>query len=137
MVVIGGTGAFGERLSHGIGRDGRFAVTMAARGLARAATVAEAINRETRQARATAVRLDAATITAEELRALRPWAVVDASGPFVAGNWGVARAALGAGAHYLDLADGRDLCAHSRPLWTQRPGQPGGLRSRGQVPPRR
>jgi hypothetical protein len=43
----------------------------------------------------------------EDLAALAPFAVVDAAGPFQASDLRLAQAALAAGAHYVDLADGR------------------------------
>ncbi|WP_376087184.1 saccharopine dehydrogenase NADP-binding domain-containing protein [Roseomonas sp. CCTCC AB2023176] len=103
VLVLGGTGAFGERLVRGLARE-EFAVIVGARGLPRVEALA-------REVGAAAAQLDAEALTAEQFRALDAWAVVDASGPFVAGRWGVARAAIGAGAHYLDLADGRAFVA--------------------------
>jgi len=42
------------------------------------------------------------------LRSLSPWLVIDASGPFQSANYDLARAAIGLGAHWIDLADARD-----------------------------
>jgi saccharopine dehydrogenase-like NADP-dependent oxidoreductase len=47
----------------------------------------------------------------EGLAALDPWTVIDAAGPFQMGDHRLARAALAAGAHYIDLADGRAFVA--------------------------
>lgn len=120
VVVIGGTGTFGERLVRGLACEAAvrepafdtpaFDVVIAARGLARAEALA-AVLRDEGFTRVSAARLDAAALTPGQLRALDAWAVVDASGPFIAGRWGAARAAVGAGAHYLDLADGRRFVA--------------------------
>ncbi len=108
ILVVGGTGAFGERLVRGILATTGLQVIVAARGLARAEALAAALGGV---GRVQAVRLDAATATAEEIRAHRAFAVVDASGPFCPGAHGLARAVLAAGAHYLDLADGRAYAA--------------------------
>jgi hypothetical protein len=61
--------------------------------------------------RTTALRLDARKITADTLRSIRPFAVVDAAGPFQGGDYRLAETAIAAGIHYIDLADGRDFVA--------------------------
>jgi hypothetical protein len=48
---------------------------------------------------------------AQRLRALLPQLVIHCVGPFQGQDYGVAKAALGAGSHYLDLADGRQFVA--------------------------
>jgi len=48
---------------------------------------------------------------AQRLRALSPELVIHCVGPFQGQGYGVAKAALAAGAHYLDLADGRQFIA--------------------------
>jgi hypothetical protein len=45
------------------------------------------------------------------LDALRPWLVIDAAGPFQGSGYELARAAIRAGAHYVDLADARGFVA--------------------------
>jgi hypothetical protein len=53
-------------------------------------------------------------VTAGELKDHGVWAVIDASGPFLLSGrdpYRVPKAALDAGAHYADLADGRDFVA--------------------------
>ncbi|PIU07464.1 MAG: saccharopine dehydrogenase [Methylobacterium sp. CG08_land_8_20_14_0_20_71_15] len=47
----------------------------------------------------------------EDLARLRPWAVVDAAGPFQGSGTDLARAACALGAHSIDLADGRAYVA--------------------------
>ncbi len=79
-------------------------VVVAARGLARAQALADALGGASRVA---AARLDVDTADADALRALGAFAVVDAAGPYRPGAHRLARAAVAAGAHYLDLADGR------------------------------
>jgi hypothetical protein len=48
------------------------------------------------------------------LAALRPDLVIHCAGPFQGQDYRVARAALATGAHYLDLADGREFAARFR-----------------------
>ena len=49
---------------------------------------------------------------AEKIRRLSPDIVVHCVGPFQGQDYGVALASLAAGAHYLDLADGRAFVSH-------------------------
>ena len=107
-MVVGGAGTFGSRLVRGIlGRTG-MRVVVAGRGLARAQAFVDGLGAEGLGAgRVSAARLDAGTADAAALRALGAFAVVDAAGPFRPGQDGLARAAVAAGAHYVDLADGR------------------------------
>src|SRR5262249_32680839 len=62
-------------------------------------------------ARGRALRLDTATVTADELRASGAFAVVDAAGPFQGAGYGFARAAIAPGLGYVDLAGPRDFFA--------------------------
>lgn len=56
-----------------------------------------------------AAALDIARDFSEPLAALRPDLVIHTIGPFQRQDYSVARAAIGAGAHYCDLADARDF----------------------------
>ncbi len=104
VLVIGAGGVFGSRLAKGLVRDG-FEVVVAGRGLARA----EATQAEVGAAFATA--LDTRSLTAADLTATGASIVVDAAGPFQGAEPRVAKAAIAAGLHYVDLADGRDFVA--------------------------
>ncbi|NBW06885.1 MAG: DUF4166 domain-containing protein [Caulobacteraceae bacterium] len=101
---MGAGGVFGSRLAKGLVRDG-FAVVVAGRGLARA----EATRAEVGAASATA--LDTRSLIAADLTAIGASIVVDAAGPFQGAEPRVAKAAIAAGLHYVDLADGRDFVA--------------------------
>lgn len=108
ILVVGGTGAFGERLVRGLLATTNLNVVIGARGLARAQALADRLGGAPR---ATAARVDVASVDTAALRALGAFAVVDAAGPYRPGAHGLARAAMAAGAHYLDLADGRAYVA--------------------------
>jgi saccharopine dehydrogenase-like NADP-dependent oxidoreductase len=105
ILVVGGTGAFGSRLVDGLIATTDLGVIIAGRDLPRAE--ARAVVAGT--SRAKALRLDAATITADALRATGAAVVVDAAGPFQGADYRLARAAIAAGIHYVDLADARDF----------------------------
>ncbi len=103
ILILGGTGVFGERIARLLSRDGH-QLTIAARSLPTAQALATELD-------ATALRLD----RSGDLSALAGHQVIiDAAGPFHAYGsdpYRLARTALAAGAHYLDLADNADFCA--------------------------
>ena len=101
IVLIGATGIFGSQLARGLATIAGVKLTLTSRTLARAQVIAaplgadaEAFNRID----------DAAAFFARA----KPWLVIDASGPFQGSGYDLPRAALQAGAHWLDLADARD-----------------------------
>lgn len=103
IVVLGGYGNFGARICRALaGRD--FEVIAAGRdsdGGQRAATLPAGVGR---------ARIDlAARNFAGALNDLSPSIVVHCAGPFQGQGYHVAAAAIDAGAHYIDLADGRDF----------------------------
>ncbi len=55
--------------------------------------------------------LDRTRANAADVAALNAFCVADAAGPFQASTYAFARAAIEAGAHYVDLADARDFVA--------------------------
>ena len=102
VVLVGATGSFGERLAELLARDSRFELVLAAR--------------RPEPLQALAARLGAEAVVFDRrsplgLKTMDPWAVVDAAGPFQTSDLGLAEAAIGCGAHYLDLADGREFVA--------------------------
>lgn len=106
VLVIGGSGSFGGRLVDGLIAHSDFDVAIAGRDLARATAKAEPCG-----ARASALSVDTTSVTAEQLAAARAFVVVDAAGPFQGADYRLARAALAARMHYLDLADARGFVA--------------------------
>lgn len=103
IVVLGGAGNFGARIVRALAADASLELLAASR---RGAAVpgAPAVR---------AIRLDMnAPNFAEDLQALAPGLVVHCIGPFQGQDYRVVQAALEAGAHYLDLADGRDFVAN-------------------------
>ena len=88
VAVIGGSGNFGARICKALEQDPAFDVVPCGRN--------------------TGTRLDIASPGfPEELRNLSPHVVIHCAGPFQGQDYRVALAALAAGAHYIDLADGR------------------------------
>ncbi|WP_326543704.1 saccharopine dehydrogenase NADP-binding domain-containing protein [Pseudorhodoferax sp.] len=102
-IVLGGYGNFGARICRALAADAGIALLVAGRDAARAQALASELG-----PRAGAVALDLQrNDLAAQLRALGAELVVHTAGPFQAQGYAVATAAAAAGAHYLDLADGR------------------------------
>jgi hypothetical protein len=104
VLVLGGYGTFGGRIARRAAAAG-FEVLVAGRSLAKAQAFCAGGER------LVPVGLDRDLGLGELLARHRPFALVDAAGPFQGSDYGVARAALSAGCHYLDIADGTDFVA--------------------------
>ncbi|MEM8793684.1 MAG: saccharopine dehydrogenase NADP-binding domain-containing protein [Pseudomonadota bacterium] len=104
LLIIGATGVFGSRLARHLAQDPRFELLLASRDAGRALALKQDLA-ATAKAKLTPVALETSSELAPVLKALRPWCVVDCSGPFQEMSFATARAALAAGAHVVDLAD--------------------------------
>lgn len=106
VLVVGSTGAFGLRLVELLARDEQFDLVLAGRTASALEVQAGLLSRSLGRA----VRwcaLDAGRVEAEAIAALGVALVINASGPYQGGDYGLARAAIGAGCHSIDLADAR------------------------------
>lgn len=105
ILIVGGYGAFGALLAERLAREPGLSLVLAGRDLSRA----EAFVRSLRGAVASleAAVVDAQTVTAAELSAIGAGVVINASGPFQTHDYRLARAAIAAGCHSIDLADAR------------------------------
>ena len=105
VLILGGYGNFGARIARALAPDPAFQLTIAGRNGARAREFAAALG-----AGARAATLDLSDPDFPELLASnRPRLVIHAAGPFLHQDYRVARAAIAAGAHYVDLADARSF----------------------------
>ena len=101
VVVLGGYGNFGARICRALARDPDIALEVAGRDMQKAREFAAPLG-------AGAARIDVSSPDlARELRERGAELVIHTAGPFQAQDHGVAQAAAQAGAHYIDLADGR------------------------------
>lgn len=104
ILVLGGYGAFGARAVERLARTQDVSLIVAGRnpeaGEAFARDIAARFSLDCRFAR-----LDAQTLEPADLEALAPAVVINASGPFQAQDYRVARGCISAGAHYIDLSD--------------------------------
>ncbi|CAN5595902.1 saccharopine dehydrogenase NADP-binding domain-containing protein [soil metagenome] len=102
-LVLGGYGNFGARICKALAGDPAIELHVGGRNGERAAALAAALGHG---AQGVAIDL-AATDLAAKLRKLGIGLVVHTAGPFQQQAYRVAEAAAAAGAHYIDLADGR------------------------------
>lgn len=106
VVVLGGYGNFGARICRALVRDGMEVIA--------AARDPDRHLRETASgSKVGKVRLDISDADLDtKLHALTPGLVIHCVGPFQGQDYRVAKAVLAAGAHYIDLADGRSFVAN-------------------------
>jgi NAD(P)-dependent dehydrogenase (short-subunit alcohol dehydrogenase family) len=109
VLVLGGYGFFGRRLVERLaGRTGLHLV-ICGRSQEKGERLALALGKEAASTLEAAV-VDANSEALEQaLSAHAPDAVIHASGPFQSQSYRVAEACIAIGAHYIDLADGRDF----------------------------
>lgn len=103
VLLIGATGVFGERLARQLAAWPDVELILAARRLAPLQALAGHLG-------------GVETLVFDRndpgaLKALAPFAVIDCAGPFQGADYRLPLAALSAGAHYLDIADGRAFVA--------------------------
>lgn len=107
-LVLGGYGFFGARICTALAANKSIHLLIGGRDAGKAHALASQLGLSSEQALA----IDAtATDLAERLSALDVDTVIHTAGPFQGQDYSVARAAIAAGANYIDLADGRDFVA--------------------------
>lgn len=108
-LILGGYGTFGGRLAELLSDESALTLVIAGRSEAKAAEFCANLPPG---AQREAVAMDRDTDLERRLLEIAPDIVVDASGPFQAYGddpYRVVRAAIAAGVHYMDLADGSDF----------------------------
>lgn len=100
-IVLGGYGNFGARICRALARSPGIELIIAGRDRAKAAALAAECG-----AAAAVIDIHDPQL-AQVLAKLGAGLVIHTAGPFQAQGYGVAHAVAGAGAHYIDLADGR------------------------------
>jgi hypothetical protein len=109
-MVLGASGVFGSRLCRLLARERSCTLILAGRDLARLKTIKCDIRRTAPAAGILVRRADLADgLTSEALQGVD--VVMHAAGPFQGQDYGVARACIANGVHYVDLADGRAFVA--------------------------
>ncbi len=106
ILVLGGYGNFGARICRALAGDAAITLWIAGRDGRRAQALADALGGAAAGVYAAAVDHHVGDF-AQRLRALGIELLIHAAGPFQAQGYAVAQATAQAGAHYIDLADGR------------------------------
>ena len=110
IIILGGYGNFGARVARALASEPNIELIVAGRDLGSASRFVRTIGGAGAACEATGLDHTAYDFPAN-LHALRPNLVVHTSGPFQGQDYHVARVAIDAGAHHLDLADGRAFVA--------------------------
>lgn len=109
ILVVGGYGAFGTLICERLARQPDLRLIVAGRDLPKAETVARNLLHS--GAGVSALRVDATDATPATLQQNGVTIIINASGPFQAQDYALARSAIAAGCHYIDLADARTFVA--------------------------
>jgi saccharopine dehydrogenase-like NADP-dependent oxidoreductase len=108
VLLIGCTGTFGQRLATHLSKMPELNLVLTSRSKERAQDVEKRLISEGATAALSCLALHIARDLLATLVEIKPWLVIDSTGPFQFAKHDVPRAALEANAHYLDLADAQD-----------------------------
>jgi len=108
ILVLGGYGFFGSRICLALASDPTITLLIAGRNIAKAQELASAL--KLNPAQVVCIDARAANLT-DIFLSLDIDTVIHTAGPFQGQDYAVARAAISAGANYIDLADGREFVA--------------------------
>ncbi|MDH3229190.1 MAG: saccharopine dehydrogenase NADP-binding domain-containing protein [Alphaproteobacteria bacterium] len=109
VLLVGAAGAFGRRLAEGLAREPGIRLILAGRTRPSLARLRRVLGGTA------AIRvLDRDRVTPADLEALHAAFVIDAAGPFQDSRTALIEAAIDAGCHYIDLADGREFVSNIR-----------------------
>jgi len=108
VLIIGGYGNFGRYIARALARDASVSLLIGGRSKAKADAFAKELVAINPVAGCT---IDINRDLEAQLCAIGPDIVIHTTGPFQTQDHSVARAAIAAGAHYLDLADARSFVA--------------------------
>jgi hypothetical protein len=106
ILLVGGTGAFGSLLAGHLAVVPGIELILASRSQSKASGLADKL-RAGATARISACRFDRNGNPQRQLDSIKPWLVIDASGPFQSCDYAFAGAAIACRAHWIDLADAR------------------------------
>ncbi|MEM8624607.1 MAG: saccharopine dehydrogenase NADP-binding domain-containing protein [Pseudomonadota bacterium] len=116
VLVIGATGTFGQRLARHLSRNPRVRLLVGIRCADRGWELANRLVHDA-VVPPEVVQVDTTDRLEATLAQLRPWCVIDCTGPFQESDHSLPRAALRAGAHVIDIADAPSyLCEFEKAL---------------------
>lgn len=102
ILIIGGYGNFGTFISRSLAKQDNIHLVVSGRSLSKARLLSEEIGAE-------AAVIDIHGDLKTRLREINPDIVIHTSGPFQSQGYQVAETCIQCGAHYIDLADGREF----------------------------
>ena len=105
IVLIGATGFFGRRLAKHLATIDAIELIVTSRDAARAQALAMRLKSGDCACTISGFAFDSRVNAAAALAELKPFLVIDASGPFQSANYELTKASIKAGAHWIDLAD--------------------------------
>lgn len=110
VLIVGGYGAFGCLIAERLARDDGSQIIIAGRCRHKAATACETLRQKiAARASIAPAALDVTTCRESDLRTIAPKIVINAAGPYHKHDYHLARCAIDAGCHYIDLADNRQF----------------------------
>ncbi len=109
VLLLGGTGNFGSYIARALSANSTIQLIIASRSLVRATAAAESLG-AVNPAEAAAINIDSPDL-GDQIAAAHPKLIIHAVGPYQGQDHRVAKAAIAARAHYLDLADARHFVA--------------------------
>ena len=108
VLIIGGYGNFGSYVARSLAPDSNISLLIGGRSQAKADAFAASLKAFNPACGCT---VDIQSDIEETLREIGPNVVIHTTGPFQTQDHRVARAAIAAGSHYLDLSDAREFVA--------------------------
>lgn len=105
ILLIGATGFFGRRLAKRLVTISEIELLVTSRDGRRAEVLASELTARDCACTVSGIAFDRGRNAAAALTQLKPFLVIDASGPFQGASYELARTAINAGAHWIDLAD--------------------------------
>ena len=108
VVLIGATGFFGARLAGHLAKLEGIELVLTSRAQDKAETLARGLSSLNSNAVIAALAFDRGQDGTEKILEIKPWLVIDTTGPFQGANYDLARACVQFGAHWIDIADARD-----------------------------
>ncbi|MEM8798256.1 MAG: saccharopine dehydrogenase NADP-binding domain-containing protein, partial [Pseudomonadota bacterium] len=112
ILILGGTGVFGKRLARHLAQYPDIEVIVSSRTEEKAQAIAKEIKAEYPDYAIYGEGLNHQHCFREALEGLKPFAVVDCSGPFQTADYDVADTVLHTGSHLIDLADARNYLSN-------------------------
>lgn len=112
VLVLGGTGHFGARTCRRLANYPGIELVITSRSQANADLLANELRSRNPGATISGIVMDQdSAILGADLEKVAPFAVIHTAGPYQGQDYRVAKGCIGAGSHYIDLADSREFVA--------------------------